>query len=79
LRDLLISPPDTPLPSIAKPLPAVAQVDDEAEEAAALVARYDLLALPVLDEGKLVGIITVDDALDALLPTDWREHVPRER
>ncbi len=79
LRDLLISPPEMPLSSIAKPLPAVAQVEDEAEEAAALVARYDLLALPVLDEGKLVGIITVDDALDALLPADWREHVPRER
>jgi len=79
LRDILVASPETQLPSIAKSPPAVAQVDDEAEEAAALVARYDLLALPVLDEGKLVGIITVDDALDALLPDDWREHVPRER
>ena len=55
------------------------QVDDDAEEAASLVAKYDLLALPVLDEGVLAGIITVDDALDALLPPDWREHLPRER
>ena len=56
-----------------------AHVDDDAEEAASLVAKYDLLALPVLDEGVLAGIITVDDALDALLPPDWREHLPRER
>jgi magnesium transporter len=42
------------------------------------VAKYDLLVLPVLDEGVLAGIITVDDALDVLLPPDWREHLPRE-
>ena len=54
-------------------------MQDDAEEAARLVAKYDLLALPVLDEGVLAGIITVDDALDALLPPDWREHLPRER
>jgi hypothetical protein len=31
-----------------------------------------------VDEGVLAGIITVDDALDRLLPPDWREHLPRE-
>jgi magnesium transporter len=79
LRDLLVADPDTPLADIVQPEPASVDVDDDAEEAASLVAKYDLLALPVLDNGVLAGIITVDDALDALLPPDWREHLPRER
>ena len=78
LRDLLVAPADTPLSNIAATPPATARVDDDAQEAAGLVARYDVLALPVLEDRKLVGIITVDDALDALLPADWREHVPRD-
>ena len=39
-----------------------------------LLATYDLLAVPVLDaERRLVGVVSVDDVLDHLLPEDWRE------
>jgi magnesium transporter len=79
LWHMLLAEPDTPLSAILNAEPICANVDDDAEEAASLVAKYDLLALPVLDEGVLAGIITVDDALDTLLPPDWREHLPRER
>ncbi|NLT25407.1 MAG: magnesium transporter [Microbacteriaceae bacterium] len=42
------------------------------------LARYDLVALPVVDDDeRLVGVITVDDVLDHILPDDWRS-VPRE-
>jgi magnesium transporter len=78
LRDILVSASETALSGLIQSDPVFALATDDAEEAAGLVAKYDLLALPVLEEGVLVGIITVDDALDTLLPPDWREHLPRE-
>jgi Mg/Co/Ni transporter MgtE len=42
------------------------------------LASYDLVALPVTDDEKrLVGVVTVDDVLDHLLPDDWRSEEER--
>lgn len=52
--------------------------DTPAAEVARVIAEYNLLALPVLDaEGHLLGIVTVDDVMERLLPGGWRERVPR--
>lgn len=59
--DLVTVPPETP-----------------AVEVAATIAKYDLLAVPVVHEsGRLLGIVTVDDAIDAIMPADVARHLPR--
>ena len=65
LRDLLTARPRQLIDDIMDREPVWVRADDEQEEAARLVARYDLLALPVLDNNdRLVGIVTADDAMD---------------
>jgi CBS domain-containing protein/sporulation protein YlmC with PRC-barrel domain len=51
---------------------------DSQDDAARLIAKYNLLALPVVDErGILHGIVTADDALDKIIPTAWKKRLPR--
>ncbi len=67
LRDLLAEEPDTPLDAFMTSPVVSARVDMDQEETARLTARYNLLALPVVDlDERLVGIITVDDVIDVM-------------
>jgi Mg/Co/Ni transporter MgtE len=51
---------------------------EEEHDVAKKIAKYNLLALPVVkDENKIQGVVTVDDAIDIVLPTAWKKHVPR--
>jgi Mg/Co/Ni transporter MgtE len=46
-----------------------------AAEVARTLASYNLVSLPVVDDNhRLVGVVTIDDVLDNLLPDDWRSH-----
>jgi len=64
-KDLLISPLDRKIEEIMETNVISVHTEDDREEAAALFLKYDFLALPVVDrENRLVGIITVDDAMD---------------
>src|SRR3954447_4192458 len=78
LRNLILGDPSMPLAQVMRTEIQVAHVDDEAEEVAQKIAEYNLLALPVVDEaGEILGIVTVDDAIEILLPKSWRQRLPR--
>ncbi len=67
LKDLLFAKPDALLADIMETDIVMATTTDDKETVASTIARYDLLALPVVDkEKRLVGIVTVDDALDVM-------------
>jgi magnesium transporter len=78
LRDLIVAPPTTPISQVMIPEPVAVGVLADQDEVAQVVARYNLLAVPVVDgEGRLAGIVTVDDAMDSILPTAWKKRLPR--
>ncbi len=67
LRDLLLSGKDQIIGDIMDENVVSANTLDDKEDVAAMFERYDMLALPVVDtEGRLVGIVTVDDAIDVI-------------
>ncbi|MCY7382167.1 MAG: magnesium transporter [Microcoleus sp. CAN_BIN18] len=67
LRDLVTSPLDKTVGEIMTRDVVSVQTGTDQEEVARLIQRYDFLAVPVVDrEQRLVGIITVDDAIDIL-------------
>jgi len=67
LRDLIVSAPDTLIADILERDVFTVGPDDDQEDVADTMSKYDLLALPVVDEaGRLLGMVTVDDALDVM-------------
>ncbi len=69
LRDLIVAKPDTVISTFMFQEPVAVQLEASEEDVTEIVARYNLLAVPVVDaEGRLEGIVTVDDAMDTLLP-----------
>jgi magnesium transporter len=80
LRDLIVAQPDSQISGVMYDEPVAVGLLATQEEVAQVVARYNLLAVPVVDEdGKLEGIVTVDDAIDTVLPTGWKRRLPRLR
>jgi len=78
LRSLILADPSFPLEHVMRSDIQVAHVHDDAAEVAQKISEYNLLALPVVDEtGDILGIVTVDDAMEILLPKDWRQRLPR--
>ncbi|HTD36533.1 MAG TPA: CBS domain-containing protein [Candidatus Limnocylindrales bacterium] len=78
LRTLLLSAADATIHSIMDTDLVAVRPDTPAEEVAATIARYDMLAVPVTDEGgKMLGIVTVDDAIDAIIPERLKKQLPR--
>lgn len=77
LRGLIVADPATPVRDFLRPDPISVTLETDAEEVGRAIARYNLLALPVVDdEGRLQGIVTVDDALERALGEGWRKRLP---
>ena len=67
LRDLFFADPDDKIEDIMQADPIKVFTDNDQEEAAHLLQKFDLLSIPVVDkENRLVGIITVDDVIDII-------------
>jgi len=65
LRQLVVVPPETPLKDFMTTDVYSVHTHMDQEEVAKIVARYDILAVPVVDDtNRLVGIVTVDDVID---------------
>jgi len=78
LRDLVVAKPEQKVADVMDP--HVLKIDATAskEDVAALIAKYDLLALPVVDaRHKLIGTVTVDDVVEIMLPRGWKKRSSR--
>lgn len=74
MQRLLREPPAMELRHLIDEVPIIAPETSDRETAAEL-ASYDLLAVPVCDNaGRLLGAVTVDDVIDRMLGTEWRQR-----
>lgn len=75
LVTLLQSDPATPLLQVCDKEPVRIGVDTDVVDVAVLMTDYNLITIPVVDDqGRLLGLITVDDVLEVTLPDEWRRR-----
>ncbi len=75
LQDLLRAPLDSPCKDCLEPISARVRVDADFTDVALLMADYNLVAAPVVDhDNRLIGVVSVDDVLETLIPEDWRRR-----
>jgi len=78
LRNLILADPSVPLSKVMRDKFQSAHPQDDAETVAQTIAEYNLLALPVVDDlGEIAGIVTVDDAMEILLPKNLNKRLPQ--
>jgi len=77
LSDLVLARPETPVSQFMHSRVVSVSVLADQTEVAQAVAKYNLLAVPVVDnQQRLLGIVTADDALDKIIPTAWKKRLP---
>jgi len=78
LRQLVLAQPDALVIDFMEKRVVTVDLMDSQEDIAQVVSKYNLLAVPVVDEQKRMhGIVTADDALDKIIPTAWKKRLPR--
>ncbi len=74
---LLQAEADTSLVDVIDTDPVRVTADIDVVDVALLMADYNLMTVPVVDpENRMLGVITVDDILEATIPDDWRRREP---
>lgn len=80
IQRLLREPPATLLGSILDSDIAPLAVETPLSEVSSYLASYNLLAVPIVDANeRLLGVVTVDDVLDHLLPENWRQDETKRK
>jgi magnesium transporter len=78
LMDLIFAEPTALVSAFMNDRVKTVHTLDEQDEVAQIITKYDLLAVPVVDEQNVIhGIVTADDALDKIIPTAWKKRLPR--
>lgn len=78
LRGLVLADPKKPVADIMIDRVITVNLKDSQDLCAQMVSKYNLLAIPVVDDNEIIhGIVTADDALDKMIPTAWKKRLPR--
>jgi magnesium transporter len=78
LSDLIMAQPEIKVTEFMHKRVVSVNLKDEQDEIAQVVSKYNLLAVPVVDDQNIMhGIVTTDDALDKIIPTSWKKRLPR--
>ncbi len=74
---LMQAEPEAQLSDVADTDPVRVSTDSDVVDVALLMADYNLMTVPVVDDdNRLLGVITVDDVLETTIPDDWRRREP---
>jgi magnesium transporter len=78
LKDLIFASPTAKIADYMHKRVVTVAVDALQDDVAQEISKYNLLAIPVIDEEEhILGIVTADDALDKIIPTAWKKRIPR--
>jgi magnesium transporter len=78
LRRLLTATPETPIHEILNRDVITVNLGTDMRDVAHTITKYDLLAVPVLDEDhRMHGIVTIDDVMDIIVPPTWSSRPPK--
>jgi magnesium transporter len=78
LRQLVLSLPELKVSEFMEDRVITVNLLDTQDVVAQVISKYNLLAVPVVDEEEhMHGIVTADDALDKIIPTAWKKRLPR--
>jgi magnesium transporter len=78
LGEMVLSDPEKLIADLMQRRVVSVNLRASQDEVAQAIAKYNLVAIPVVDDQQQIhGIVTADDALDKIIPTAWKKRLPR--